>query len=184
MWVVLLVMIASSLLVWRISNRERSGQMDQTLAGSMMLGSPAFANNTAVPLKYTCRGDNINPQLVITNVPNKAKSLVLILHDPDSVSPDFTHWLLWNIPANTSQIAENSTPTGAVSGTNDTSKTGYMGPCPPAGTGTHRYMFELYAIDTTLNLPDTTKRPVLEQSIEKHVVAHFLLTGLFSAEHS
>ncbi len=157
--------------------------MVQKKSSNLMLGSPAFANNTAIPLKYTCRGDNISPPLVITNVPERTKSLVLILHDPDAVGQDFTHWLLWNVPPDTVQIAENSTPSSAVVGPNGASKTGYTGPCPPAGTGTHRYMFELYAVDTTLALPETTKRPVLEQSIEDHVLSRFLLTGLFSAEH-
>ncbi len=156
--------------------------MNQTV--SLMLGSPAFANNTALPAQFSCRGQNVNPPLVISNLPNGTKSLVLIVHDPDAVGSDFTHWLLWNIAPETDQIAENSVPGAAVTGTNDSGKTGYHGACPPAGTGTHRYMFELYALDTTLNLPDTTKRPVLEQSIEKHILGHFTLTGLFSAEHA
>lgn len=157
--------------------------MKNSSAG-LMLGSPAFANNTAISLKYSCRGDNVSPPLVISNVPTNAKSLVLIVHDPDAVSGDFTHWLLWNIPPDTALVVENSTPNGAVTGTNDSGKTSYMGPCPPAGTGTHRYMFELFALDTTLNLTAGTKRPVLEQTLEKHVLGHFTLTGLFSAEHS
>ena len=151
---------------------------------SIMLGSPAFANNTALPIKYSCRGQNISPPLVIANVPTGTKSLVLILHDPDAVNGDFTHWLLWNIPPDTVQIAENSTPTGAVNGTNDSDNTGYFGACPPAGTGTHRYMFELYALDAAPKLPDNTKQPVLMQAIEKHILGHFTLVGLFSAEHS
>ncbi len=158
--------------------------MGATDKASVMLGSPAFANNTAIPLQYSCRGQNINPPLIISNVPTGTKSFVLILHDPDAVSDDFAHWLLWNIPPDTTQIAENSSPTDAVNGTNDSGKTGYIGPCPPAGTGTHRYMFELYALDNTLNLPDSTKRPVLQQTLGKHVLGHFTLTGLFSAEHS
>ncbi len=158
--------------------------MAQSDKPSLMLGSPAFANNTAIPVKYSCRGDSINPPLVITNIPAGTKSLVLVVHDPDAVGEDFTHWLLWNIPPDTSQIAENSTPTGTISGTNGKGKTGYVAPCPPAGTGTHRYLFELYAIDATIHLPETTQRPVLEQMIEKHILAKFVLTGLFSAESS
>lgn len=158
--------------------------MDNSKQAGLMLGSPAFANNTAMPLQFSCRGKNVNPPLVISNAPTGTKSLVLILHDPDAVGDDFAHWLLWNIPADTSRIAENSTPSGSISGTNDADKTGYMGACPPPGTGTHRYMFELYAINNILKLPDTTKRPVLEQAIEKHILGHFTLTGLFSAESS
>lgn len=157
--------------------------MDQSQT-NLMLGSPAFAGNTEIPAKYSCRGDNINPPLVISNVPDGTKSLVLIVHDPDAVGSDFAHWLLWNIPYDTAQIAENSSPSGAVNGQNDADKPGYTGPCPPAGTGTHRYIFELYALDTTLNLPDSTKRPVLEQALEKHVLDHTSLIGLFAAEAS
>lgn len=158
--------------------------MDHDQHTNLTLGSPAFANNSPIPATYTCRGENTSPPLTVTNIPAGTQSLVLVMHDPDAVSQDFTHWLLWNIPPTTSQISTNSTPSGAIIGTNGSGKTGYMGPCPPAGTGTHRYMFELYALDKTMNLPETTGRPVLEQSLEGHVLAHFTLTGLFSAEPS
>jgi len=115
------------------------------------------------------------------NTPAEAKSLALIMHDPDAVSGDFTHWLLWDIPASTDVLAANSFPVGAVQGNNGTGKSGYIGPCPPAGTGTHHYIFELYALDTNLGLQTDVNRQQLEQAMEGHVLAEAKLTGLFDA---
>jgi Raf kinase inhibitor-like YbhB/YbcL family protein len=144
--------------------------------------SPVFRDGSSIPPQYTCKGQNVNPALNIFNVPKSAQSLTLIMHDPDAVSGDFLHWLVWDITPNTDSIAVNSVPIGAVQGLNGTGQPGYMGPCPPKGTGTHRYIFDFYALDTTLNLPANS---TIEQAIKAqrgHVLDHCALTGTFAAE--
>jgi len=149
----------------------------------LKLTSQVFAEGAPIPVQYTCKGQNINPPLNIMGVPPQAKSLALIMHDPDAVSGDFVHWLVWDIPSTTQTIAVNSVPPDAIQGTNSANKSQYIGPCPPAGTGTHRYMFELYALDRPLtNLNMETNREQLQRAMEGHIVAQHTLTGLFSAD--
>ncbi len=149
---------------------------------SLVISSSAFSHNQPIPAQYTCKGQNINPPLAITGLPSKAKTLALIMHDPDAVSGDFVHWLIWDIPTATSSINANSVPVGAIQGQNSAGRSSYMGPCPPAGTGTHRYMFELYALDGALNLPSGSDRSNVESAIQGHIIAKTSLIGLFSAE--
>ncbi|OGL34461.1 hypothetical protein A3F65_00345 [Candidatus Saccharibacteria bacterium RIFCSPHIGHO2_12_FULL_47_16b] len=149
---------------------------------SLALSSSAFSDNQPIPVQYTCKGENVNPPLAISDVPAEAKALALIVHDPDAVSGDFVHWLMWDIPLATTSINANTVPVGAVQGQNDGGQSQYMGPCPPASTGTHRYMFKLYALDTILNLPAGSERPVLEQAMQGHVLAKTTLTGLFASQ--
>lgn len=149
---------------------------------SLALASQAFADGTSIPAQYTCKGQNINPPLSIMGVPAGAKSLSLIMHDPDAVSGDFVHWTMWDIPAPTESIAVNTVPAGAIQGINGGGKNRYMGPCPPAGTGTHRYMFELYALDKTLDLKPDTSRDQLQKAMEGRIIAQYTLTGLFDAD--
>ncbi len=132
--------------------------------------SPAFKEGGNIPRPYTCKGQGVNPPLNIIGSPAKAKSLALIMHDPDAVNGDFTHWLVWDILTSTENIAANSLPVGAVQGKNDAGGNQYMGPCPPAGTGTHRYIFELYALDKNLSLPSGSSRKQLEQAMEDHTL--------------
>lgn len=149
--------------------------------GRFRVISPAFADGAPIPEPYTCRGQNINPPLNILNVPSGAKSLALIMHDPDAVSGDFTHWLLWDIPSGTVAITVNSVPMGAIQGLNSRGEIGYMGPCPPPGTGTHRYMFDFFALDKTLSLDSHSDRQKLELAMQRHIVDRVSLIGLFSA---
>lgn len=149
---------------------------------ALTLSSPDFAQGTAIPSSYTCKGQNFNPPLHIVGTPPRTLSLALIMHDPDSVNGDFVHWLMWDIPPSTKAITANSVPVGAVQGANGSGQPKYMGPCPPAGTGTHRYMFELYALDDLVNLPPGSNRAELEKTMENHVLAKTTLTGLFSAD--
>lgn len=145
----------------------------------MQLTSQAFAPNGQIPAKYTCKGENISPPLEIADVPAQAQSLTLIVHDPDAVSGDFTHWLVWNMSSQHTSIAEHSVPQGALEGTTDFGRSGYGGPCPPAGTGTHRYFFELYALDTTLALPVSANRAELEAAMAGHILARSELIGTY-----
>ena len=111
-------------------------------------------------------------------MPENAKSLVLIVDDPDAPVRLFTHWLLWNIDPKTTEIAEQSTPKGAVQGANDYPTLGYGGPQPPSGT--HRYYFKVFALDRTLNLPEGAKRKELDKAMNGHVIAQGQLMGRYT----
>jgi len=143
----------------------------------LKITSPAFENQGFIPQKYTCDGENINPPLKINNLPSQAKSLVLIVDDPDAPMATWNHWLVWNIPPETKEIKENSFPQGAVLGKNDFGKLEYGGPCPPSGT--HRYFFHLYALDTILQLSKGTNRNELEQAMKNHIMGQGELMGKY-----
>lgn len=149
--------------------------------GDMEIISPVFRNGTQIPRQYSCKGHNVNPPLTIFNVPDQALGLALIMHDPDAPSGDFVHWLIWDIPPVTDSIAVNDVPVGAIQGRNGSGKLGYMGPCPPAGSGTHRYFFVLYALDTPLNLASGTARKELEAAMKGHIIEQCPLIGTFTA---
>ena len=134
---------------------------------AMSLNSPAFQQNGHIPSKYTCEGEDISPPLAWEGVPSGAKSLVLIIDDPDAPDPKapkmvWVHWVVYNIPPDTESLTENAgkarLPQGALSGLNDFKKTDYGGPCPPIGR--HRYFHKLYALDITLDLRGATKSPM------------------------
>ena len=145
----------------------------------MQLTSVHFADQTRIPDQYTCKGQNLSPTLAIADVPAGAISLALILHDPDAVHGDFLHWVVWNIHPDTTAIAENSVPDGAVQGVNGGGTPGYMGPCPPAGTGTHHYIFELYALKDMLDIPADADRAAIQAAINEHTIEKTQLVGLF-----
>ena len=123
---------------------------------TIKLSSPDFSEGENIPERFTCDGKDISPTLKIDGVPKEAKSLVLIVDDPDAPAGNFTHWLMWNVVPDLTEIAANKPLSHAVQGVNDFGKSKYSGPCPPPGI--HRYYFSLYALDTTLALPPTSKR--------------------------
>lgn len=143
----------------------------------MRITSPTFEHNSSIPAKYTCDGENISPPLNIEQIPDNAKSLVLIVDDPDAPAGTWVHWLIWNINPNTSSIQENSIPPNSIEGTTSFGNTGYGGPCPP--NGTHRYFFRIYALDTSIELNSTATKSELEKSIVDHIVDHAELIGLY-----
>jgi Raf kinase inhibitor-like YbhB/YbcL family protein len=151
-------------------------------AKRMEVVSPVFRDGQEVPPQYTCKGQNVNPPLNIFNVPKQVQSLTLIMHDPDAVNGDFLHWLVWDIPPSTENISVNSVPIGAVQGLNGAAQTGYTGPCPPQGTGAHRYIFDFYALDTTLDLPTNSTIEDVIKAQKGHVLDHTALTGTFTAQ--
>lgn len=150
---------------------------------SMQITSSAFSEEGSIPPHFTCDGDGINPPLTFSGVPAEAKSLALIMEDPD-VPKDrmpsglFVHWITWNISPATTTLPEHSLPTGAMEGLNGSGKPGYTGPCPPDKE--HRYFFRLYALDTLLKLSPLTTKVELEHAFEGHTVATATLMGRYN----
>ena len=144
----------------------------------MNIKSPAFNNGESVPQQYTCEGPNINPPLQFTDVPAEAKSLVLIVEDPDADAKPWVHWLVYNIPPQCGGFPEGQIAEGAQQGLCNGNTFGYEGPCPPENE--HAYLFKLYALDMTLDIaPEDSNRKNILQRIEGHVIAEALLTGKY-----
>ena len=155
----------------------RVGTQPDTANMSLVLTSPAFLHQGIIPVDYTCDGEDINPPLEISGVPREAKSLVLIVDDPDAPAGDWVHWLVWNIPAQTTLIEEDSVPDG-VQGTTDFNRALWGGPCPPKGV--HRYFFKLYALDSLLDLASEERKAELEDAMEGHILDEAILIGKYS----
>ncbi len=152
------------------------------LTSSLQLTSPAFADNGLIPLKYTFRGENVSPPLQITDMPYGTRSMVLMMHAPNTTSGDWLHWCLYNISREVTEIAENSVPTGALQGVISTGRIGYSGPNPPAGSGVRQYFFELYALTIVMELENGADRMTIEQLLgEGHIMAKARLTGLIDS---
>ena len=156
---------------------------------ALALTSPVFADNGPIPKLYTCQGKDISPALAWSGLPAGAKSLALIVDDPDAPDPaapkmTWVHWVLYNIPASATGLAEAIAPTalpiGTREGTNDWKRTGYGGPCPPIGR--HRYFHKLYALDTVLpDLKQPTKAQ-LEKAMEGHVIGKAVLMATYQKD--
>ena len=176
---IILILVGGGLF-WYFSQQrsEQPTQLGIKTPKIMKLESPVFENNGNIPSKYTCDGENVNPPLEISEVPENAKSLVLIVDDPDAPMGTWVHWTVWNISSKTTEISENSVPEGAVEGMTDFGKPGYGGPCPPSGT--HRYFFKLYALDATLDLDSSDKAKDIEKAMEGHILDKAELVGLYS----
>ncbi|MBS3096895.1 YbhB/YbcL family Raf kinase inhibitor-like protein [Candidatus Woesearchaeota archaeon] len=140
----------------------------------MKLTSTAFAHNSTMPSEFTCDGQDLSPPLTISDVPSNAKSLVLIMDDPDAPVGIWDHWVVFNIPPSTKEIPKGTEPKGTA-GKNSWGRTGYGGPCPPSGT--HRYFFKLYALDSELNLPEGSAKKELEMTMQGHILAKAELMG-------
>lgn len=140
----------------------------------------AFKNMERIPKKYTCDGENINPEFKISDLPKKTKSLVLIMDDPDSPTGTWDHWILFNIDPMVRKIEENNVPNGAEQGVNTWGQNKYGGPCP--GIGRHRYFFKFYALDKKLDLDRTANKIKVESAMKKHIIASSKLIGIYSRE--
>lgn len=144
----------------------------------MKIISSAFEHNTMMPSMYTCDGVNINPPLTFEDIPKEAESLVLLVDDPDAPGGTFHHWSIYNMDPTTTHIEENAKLTSGVEGITSYGTTGYKGPCPPSGT--HRYFFKLYALDTKLDLPDKATYNEIQNAMQNHILASSELIGLYS----
>ncbi len=137
--------------------------------------SPMFENNKPIPLKYSCDGEEVNPPLTIEGIPASAKTLALIIDDPDAPRGTFDHWIVWNIPT-TGKIEENNVP--GIEGVNSAGQRTYVGMCPPSGS--HRYFFKIYALDAKVDLkPEATRKKDLEKAMQGHVLAKGELVGTY-----
>lgn len=145
------------------------------------LKSPAFEDHGMIPERYTCEGSDLNPELHIHNTPEEAKSLALIMDDPDAPTGVFTHWLIWNISPEVTTIKVGEVPEGARQGITSFHKVGYGGPCPPTGKS-HRYYFRLFALDRVIDLPESAHREDLERLIQAHVIGRTELLGTYKRE--
>ena len=153
---------------------------DDTPATTMRISTHAFSERRPIPERFTADGKNINPPLAISGVPKDAKSLVLIVDDPDAPMGVWNHWLVWNIEPDAAFINEDSVPRGAVVGRNDAGTAEYVGPSPPSGT--HRYFFRLYALNTKLGLPAGASRSDLDADMHGHILARAELLGRYGRE--
>lgn len=149
---------------------------------AIQIQSSAFSEGGAIPKQYTCDGKDISPPLSWTGVPEGAKSLALICDDPDAPRKTWVHWVLFDLPAGTKGLSEGVTAResaeGGTHGVNDFRKLGYGGPCPPSGT--HRYLFKLYALDSDLKLPAGATKDQVVRAMEGHILGEGTLTGKYS----
>ena len=171
----LLVLIFLSIALFQ--NKAYSQESKQ-----IQISSPAFENNKLIPKQYTCNGINISPPLSWNKIPPTTKSLALISDDPDAPMGTWVHWIIYNMPPISKGLQEGVLPLQNFShdtkqGINDFKKIGYGGPCPPSGT--HRYFFKLYALDTKLNLEAGATKKQLENAMKGHILAQAELTGKY-----
>jgi Raf kinase inhibitor-like YbhB/YbcL family protein len=147
---------------------------------SLQLTSDAFANGQSIPAKYSCVGKNISPALAWTEPPAGTQSFALIVDDPDAPGRTWVHWVMFNIPADVRSLQEDfsaASNNAIIVGKNSSGSASYQGPCPPSGS--HRYFFKLYALDTSLSLPGATKDQLLKE-MDGHILAQTELMGTFS----
>jgi hypothetical protein len=150
-----------------------------SFAVSLIVESSAFERGTPIPIQYTCKGADLSPPLRWLDGAGRAKSYVLMMTDPDAPNGNWVHWVLFNIPANISQLQQGaSVPNGAVSGKNSYGKTGYNGPCPESGT--HHYAFKVWALDTELDLDATATADDVMKAMEGHMVANNQIMGTYT----
>jgi hypothetical protein len=161
---------------------------DQNLTNTttpMNISSPSFLDNQTIPKQYTCDGDGINPELDFANMPAEAKTLALVISDPDAPTGTWIHWLMWNISASTTKISQNSIPGGAVQGQGSSGQNVYGSACPPVPSvaegpaGIHHYIFTVYALDSALNLPSYSTADKLQAAMQGHIITQAQLVGVY-----
>ncbi len=173
----IIIIVACILFFWFLTRENIISK------NNMELKSNLFEDNKIIPPKYTCDGKNISPELSIKNIPQATKELVLIVDDPDAPSGLWTHWIVWNIPLNIETINEGELPDGAIEGTTSFGTIKYSGPCPPKGTGVHRYFFRIYALDKKIDLPSGSTVDNLKMKIDNNSIVKAELVGLYGHEN-
>jgi Raf kinase inhibitor-like YbhB/YbcL family protein len=179
--IAIILLISIVLLMNKEENKERSFENNLNKTGKMEIKS-VFGNGEQIPEKYTADGDNVNPPLEISGIPINTKSLILIIDDPDALNGVWDHWIVFNIPVSgeSLNIKENKIP--GNQGINSWNKIEYGGPSPPQGSGTHRYFFKVYAIDTNFNFNETPNKEELLNAIKNHILDKAELVGVYSRD--
>lgn len=157
-------------------NKMNEENLPIIVSEKIKLSSPAFSDGASIPIKYTCDGQGINPPLEISGISQNAKSLVLLMEDPDAPAGTWDHWVKFNIPPDTIVIKENDNNFGA-SGKGTAENLKYIGPCPPSGT--HRYIFKLFSLDTVLKLEAGVKKNLIIEAMQGHIIQETQLIGLY-----
>jgi Raf kinase inhibitor-like YbhB/YbcL family protein len=182
-WIILLIVAILGIFLFSkilIKNNESNNIKNINSGGYMKIESDVFVNNNKIPVEYTCNGKGARPTLKISDVPKSAKSLALIVDDPDAPNGDFVHFVVWNIDPDTSIIENDSLPSGAEVGYTSLDKPGWIAPCPPSGI--HHYNFKLYALDILLSIPKSSTKADLIQIMDKHIIDEAILVGLYGRE--
>lgn len=150
-------------------------------APTFSINTNAFLDAGIMPVLYTCDGKDDSPQFSIKTPPAKTKSFAFIMNDPTAPKQPFYHWVVFNLPGNTTELKQGlkSAPSGSLFGINSFDKAGYNGPCPPQGT-THTYQFTLYALDTNLTLGKTATGDALETAMKGHILGQAKFSGVYS----
>jgi Raf kinase inhibitor-like YbhB/YbcL family protein len=147
---------------------------------SITVTSTAFEADQAIPIRYSCDGDNVSPPLAWDGVPTDAEAVALVVDDPDAPGGTFVHWIVLDIASTTTSVDEGAVPSGGVQAANSTDEAGYTGPCPPSGT--HHYRFTVYALDAPTGLADGAAMDEALAAIDEHAVARGWLTGTYSRD--
>lgn len=155
------------------SNRDNNMNFQK-----LNITSNVFKHNSLIPANYTCDGDDVNPPLMISNIPDTAKTLVIIAYDPDA--NDWVHWIVWNIKVNGTELKINEYSVPGTEGINTFKEHAYRGPCPPSGT--HSYVFEVYAIDKELAIRENSTKDDVEEAMQGHIIAKGELIGIYTKE--
>ena len=177
----LIVFLLGSFLFFNFG--QKSDKSNQSTGGkTMQISSPAFDEGAMIPPKYTCDDLDISPPIKWSEAPEGKKTFALICDDPDAPMCTWVHWVIYNIPADSNELAENlpateNLPDGSLQGRNDFGRIGYGGPCPPGGT--HRYFFKLYALDVKLDVTAGMTKSELLSAVEGHVLAEGQLMGRY-----
>jgi Raf kinase inhibitor-like YbhB/YbcL family protein len=180
--IVLIIALMSLLCCCKDTKQEDFQTEGDKQIMEIKITSSAFADGGMIPAKYTCDGADISPPLQWDAVPEGTKTIALINDDPDAPMGTWVHWVLYNLPANVKELAENvppdkTLPNGAKQGITDFRKIGYGGPCPPGGT--HRYFFKLYALDTEIDLDAGADKEQLLKAMEGHILGKGQLIGKY-----
>lgn len=164
----------------KVTSKKEGGQKME-----IKLTSSAFEDGAMIPAKYTCDGQDISPPLQFDNIPQATRSIALISDDPDAPMGTWVHWVVFNIPPETRELSENfpsdeTLPDGTRQGLTDFGKTGYGGPCPPSGT--HRYFFKIYALDTIIDVVPIADKKKLLKAMEGHILGQGQLMGKYKRQ--
>ena len=184
LFVIVFMAIISALIFWYYGSQNKNQKVENVKEPNILnqnttmnLSSTVFFDNGNLPAKYSCDGEKVSPPLVVSGVPEKAVSLVLIVDDPDAPRGIYTHWTVWNIKPDTKEIEENSVPDGATQGKTSANRPGYAAACPPSGI--HRYTFKIYALDKMLGLSSSADVDDLTAAMDNHILDQARLIGKY-----